>query len=379
MSKKIIPIIEKNKISTINIAELTHDMKSSVGLSQSLDKFNRPLTDLRISVTDRCNFRCSYCMPKDIFDQNYVYSPQKELLSFEEIVRLSKSFISLGVNKIRLTGGEPLLRKNIEDLIFMLSQLRDVNGNAIDLSLTTNGSLLKRKARALKEAGLNRITVSLDALDDAVFRQMNDVDFPVKDVLNGIEEAHKVGFQNIKINMVTKAGVNEQEILAMVNYFKNTPHVLRFIEYMDVGSSNQWKLDEVISSASILKNLSENGHHFTPLEARQKSETAERWQHVDGQGEIGFISSVSKAFCQDCSRARLSTQGMLYTCLFASAGHDLRSLIRNPSTTYSDIEITNAIAHIWHQRDDRYSELRSQLSEDDKEKAKKIEMSYIGG
>jgi cyclic pyranopterin phosphate synthase len=379
MSNKIIPIIPASKVSTINIAEITHDMKSGVGLYQNLDKLNRPLTDLRISVTDRCNFRCSYCMPKEIFDQNYVYSPQKELLSFEEIIRLSKSFISLGVNKIRLTGGEPLLRKNIEDLIFMLSQLRDVNGNPIDLSLTTNGSLLKRKAKSLKEAGLNRITVSLDAINDTIFRQMNDVDFPVLDVLEGIEEAQKVGFQNIKINMVTKAGVNDQEILSMVNYFKNTPHVLRFIEYMDVGSSNQWKLDDVISSASILKNLSENGHHFKPLEARQKSETAERWQHVDGQGEIGFISSVSKAFCQHCSRARLSTQGMLYTCLFASEGHDLRSLIRNPNTAYSDQNITNAIAHIWHQREDRYSELRSQQLDSTIERTKKIEMSYIGG
>jgi cyclic pyranopterin phosphate synthase len=392
MLKKTIPIVAASKASFLKQEnDSTHftDLVSFIDWEHpnkdnknTLDVFNRELTDLRISVTDRCNFRCNYCMPKEIFDKNYQYSPQHELLSFEEIFRLAKIFVSRGVKKIRLTGGEPLLRKNLEALIKMLSQLRTPDNHAIDLSLTTNGSVLARKAHALKEAGLNRLTVSLDALNDDVFQKMNDVAFPVREVLDGIEEARKAGFENIKINMVVKKGVNDQEILPMVKYFKNTPHVLRFIEYMDVGSTNQWQRNEVVSSEVILHNLAQENFHFKPLSSHYASETAERWQHIDGQGEIGFISSVSKAFCSKCTRARLSTQGMLYTCLFASAGHDFKSLLRNTERTLTDQEISNVIASIWHHRDDRYSLLRNEHNEQSKldtNQTKKIEMSYIGG
>src|SRR5450830_422811 len=303
------------------------------------DTRGRPLRDLRISVTDRCNFRCSYCMPKQVFDKNYPYLPHGDLLSFEEITRIAKVFIAHGVQKIRLTGGEPLLRKNIERLIEQLSALRTLEGRPLDLTLTTNGSLLARKARDLKAAGLQRVTVSLDGLDDAVFRSMNDVDFPVADVLAGIDAAQAAGFGPIKINMVVKRGTNEQQILPMARRFKGTGMVLRFIEYMDVGATNGWRMDEVLASTEVLKLI----HAELPLvqlESSSPGETAARWGYADAQGrhdkaagEIGVISSVTQAFCSNCNRARLSTEGKLYLCLFASQGHDFRALLRGD---YSD-------------------------------------------
>lgn len=375
MSTRIIPITEK-----INSSHLKdNDFTAPQFLHHVVDSMDRPLTDLRISVTDRCNFRCSYCMPKEVFDKNYTYLPHKDLLSFEEITRLANIFVQQGVNKIRLTGGEPLLRKNIDILIQQLSLLTSKNNKKVDLSLTTNGSLLAQKAQALKDAGLQRLTVSLDALSDATFKKMNDVDFPVQDVLNGIQQAYEVGFKNIKINMVVKAGVNEHEILPMINYFKNTPFVLRMIEYMDVGSTNQWHSNQVLTSQQILDNLAKQGLYFTKLSPTSPNETAQRWQHADGIGEIGFISSVSKAFCGECTRARLSTQGMLYTCLFAHAGNDLKALLRNQNENYSDEQISHVIHNIWMKRTDRYSELRSENLHTNNSRSSKIEMSYIGG
>lgn len=372
MSEKFIPIFEQAPAS--KIWDFPPHLPQPSG--QLFDRLHRPLKDLRISVTDRCNFRCTYCMPKEVFNTQFQYLPHSSLLSFEEIVRIAKAFIAHGVTKIRLTGGEPLLRKNLEELIRMLSQLRCANGEPLDLTLTTNGALLGRKAQALKDAGLNRITVSLDALDDAIFKQMNDVDFPVSEVLDSIKQAHAVGFESIKINMVVKAGVNEQEIVTMARYFKQTPHTLRFIEFMDVGSSNGWRMDDVISSAEIRQRLANAGLALSPLEAHSVSDTASRWRYTDG-GEIGFISSVTQAFCHDCSRARISTEGKLYTCLFASEGYDLRALLREknePAEQQARIEF--AIASIWQQRSDRYSEIRGSAQAATKAK---IEMSYIGG
>ena len=371
MPSKVIPIMPSSASSQVWPLQLQQ------ANGTLLDTRKRPLHDLRISVTDRCNFRCTYCMPKEIFNKDYPYLPQRDLLSFEEILRITKLFVAHGVRKIRLTGGEPLLRKNLEVLVAMLSQLRTVDGDALDLSLTTNGALLARKAKALKEAGLSRITVSLDALDDAVFKRMNDVDFPVSDVLKGIDAAHAAGFTNIKINMVVKAGTNDQEILPMARYFQHSGHPLRFIEYMDVGASNAWKLDEVIPSADVIEKLRQAGMPLTPLAPHNKNETATRWQHHDGQGEIGFISSVSQAFCHSCSRARLSTQGTLYTCLFASEGQDLRALLRTSQEAHIDQQLSHLIAQIWQTRDDQYSEIRHQQT--DLVDRKKIEMSYIGG
>jgi len=339
------------------------------------DQRGRPLRDLRISVTDRCNFRCVYCMPKAIFNSDYQYLPHKALLSFEEITRLTQIFVAHGVEKIRLTGGEPLLRKDLEKLIAMLAPLKTVSGQPLDLTLTTNASLLARKAQALKDAGLQRVTVSLDALDNSTFRRMNDVDFNVSDVLQGIEAAHRAGLGPIKINMVVKAGMNDQEILPMARYFRNTPFILRFIEYMDVGSSNGWKMDEVIPSAEIVQRI----HAELPLEAlaaNYSGETATRWRYRDGGGEIGLISSVTQAFCGDCTRARLSTEGQLYTCLFANSGHDLRSLLR---AGHSDAELSAALGQLWRARGDRYSELRTQHTELPRAAMGKVEMSYIGG
>ncbi|ELX10337.1 molybdenum cofactor biosynthesis protein A [Janthinobacterium sp. HH01] len=339
------------------------------------DQLARPLHDLRISVTDRCNFRCVYCMPKEVFDKDYQYLPHTSLLSFEEITRLAKTFIAHGVEKIRLTGGEPLLRKNIERLIAMLAELKTVHGKPLDLTLTTNASLLARKAQSLKDAGLQRITVSLDALDNTVFQRMNDVDFSVDDVLHGIDVAHQVGLGPVKINMVVKAGMNDQEILPMARHFKHTPYILRFIEYMDVGASNGWKMDEVIPSSEVVSRI----HAEMPLEALSANytgETAARWRYADGAGEIGVISSVSHAFCRDCTRARLSTEGKLYTCLFASSGHDLRALLRDGR---SDAEIGTVLAHLWRARGDRYSELRTNNTDGLEARAAKVEMSYIGG
>lgn len=340
------------------------------------DTLGRPLRDLRISVTDRCNFRCSYCMPKEVFDKDYPYLPHSELLTFEEITRLARQFVAHGVRKIRLTGGEPLLRKNIEVLVEQLAALRTLDGQPLDLTLTTNGSLLARKAASLKAAGLQRVTVSLDGLDDTVFRRMNDVDFPVAEVLAGIDAAKAAGLGPIKVNMVVKRGTNEHEILPMARHFRGTGQVLRFIEYMDVGATNGWCMDEVLPSAEVVR-LIDRELPLVPLEAAAPGETAQRWAYADGSGEVGVISSVTQAFCGDCNRARLSTEGQLYLCLFASQGHDLRALLRGGA---SDEQIAAAIGHIWQHRADRYSQLRSELAPDTGTGSRRrVEMSYIGG
>jgi cyclic pyranopterin phosphate synthase len=340
------------------------------------DALGRPLHDLRISVTDRCNFRCVYCMPKEVFDKNYAYLPHSSLLSFEEITRVARLFVAHGVEKIRLTGGEPLLRKNLEALVAQLRSLRTPSGRPLDLTLTTNGSLLARKARSLKDAGLDRVTVSLDAIDDAVFKRMNDVDFAVSDVLEGIDAAHAAGLGPVKVNMVVKGGMNDGQILPMARHFKGTPTILRFIEYMDVGASNGWNMDEVIPSGEVVRRISAE-MPLLPIGANYAGETAARWRYADGGGEVGMISSVTQAFCSDCSRIRLSTEGKLYTCLFATRGHDLRALLREDR---SDLEIQSAIAQLWSRRTDRYSETRT-INTDGlgRSAAKKIEMSYIGG
>lgn len=379
MSDKFIPIQTFSHVpSDFNVNwETFSPLQEPRG--QLYDTLHRPLHDLRISVTDRCNFRCTYCMPKEVFNKDYVYLPQTDLLSFEEILRLAKIFVAHGVSKIRLTGGEPLLRKNLEELVHMLSALKTVDGKAPDLTLTTNGALLAKKAQSLKDAGLSRITVSLDALNEHIFQQMNDVSFPVAQVLDGIQAAEAAGFHQIKINMVVKKSINAGEVIPMARHFKNTSHILRFIEFMDVGSSNGWCLDEVLSSDQIIHDLSQAGMPLTALAANNSSETAARYRHVEGSGELGFISSVSKAFCRDCSRARLSTQGMLYTCLFASHGYDLRQHLRNLDLDQADLKISNLIQSIWEKRHDRYSELRSNASDSASLLRQKIEMSYIGG
>ncbi len=343
------------------------------------DTLGRPLRDLRISVTDRCNFRCSYCMPKEVFDKHYSFLPHSSLLSFEEITRTAKLFVAHGVRKIRLTGGEPLLRKNLEILIAMLSGLRTPEGEPLDITLTTNGSVLARKAQALKDAGLQRVTVSLDALDDTIFRRMNDADFPVHEVLEGIEAAQKAGLGPIKVNMVVKRGTNDSQILPMARHFKGTPVVLRFIEYMDVGATNGWRMDEVLPSAEVVARIGA-AFPLEPIGANASGETAERWRYKDGGGEVGVISSVTQAFCHDCNRARLSTEGKLFLCLFASHGHDLRALLRGG---HSDAQIAGAIGLIWQARDDRYSELRSAAGGTDapgaEPRERRVEMHYIGG
>jgi cyclic pyranopterin phosphate synthase len=341
------------------------------------DRLGRRLADLRISVTDRCNFRCSYCMPKEVFDKDYTFLPQTSLLSFEEITRVAKLFVAHGVHKLRLTGGEPLLRKHLEVLIGMLAELRTPDGEPLDLTLTTNATLLARKAQALKDAGLKRVTVSLDALDDAVFRRMNDVDFPVAEVLAGIAAARRVGLGPIKVNMVVKRGTNEHEIVPMARHFREHfggEIVLRFIEYMDVGSTNGWRMDHVLPSAQVAERI-HAAFPIEPMQANAAGETAERWRYRDGGGEVGFIASVTQAFCRDCNRARLSTEGKLYLCLFASQGHDLRALLRGGA---SDAQIAAAIGLIWQGRDDRYSELRA-TDQAPHAGARKVEMHYIGG
>ena len=371
MTERFIPVADLRYLQAV--PHIPQTLTPATGLLS--DQLARPLRDLRISVTDRCNFRCVYCMPKEVFDKDYQFLPQSSLLSFEEITRVAKIFVRHGVEKIRLTGGEPLLRKHIEKLIEMLAGLTTHNGKPLDLTMTTNGSLLTKKAQSLKDAGLQRVTVSLDSLDDATFKRMNDVDFPVSDVLDGIEAAHRVGLGSVKVNMVVKRGVNDQEIVPMARYFKGSPAILRFIEYMDVGASNGWKMDEVVPSAEVVRRISEQ----TPLEEVEPNytgETAERWRYVDGSGEIGVISSVTQAFCSDCNRARLSTEGKLFTCLFATGGHDLRALLR---AGHSDDEITAAVAHLWSQREDRYSELRTINTEGLARPVRKVEMSYIGG
>jgi GTP 3',8-cyclase len=348
-------------------------------LNTLLDQRQRPLRDLRISVTDRCNFRCSYCMPKEVFDKDYVYLPQTSLLSFEEITRLAHIFVEQGVQKIRLTGGEPLLRKNIEILIEMLAKIQTLDGKPLDITLTTNGSLLKKKAQSLVNAGLGRVTVSLDGLDDAVFKRMNDVDFPVQDVLEGIEAAKLVGLgmnSPIKVNMVVKRGTNEDQIVPMARHFKGSGVVLRFIEYMDVGSTNGWNMTDVMPSKEVVARI----HSEMPLVQLSPTvlgETAERWGYADGTGEVGVISSVTQAFCSDCNRARLSTEGQLYLCLFATQGHDLRGLLRDGA--FSDSHLASKIQSIWQGRTDNYSELRASGQAPKIINIKRVEMSYIGG
>ena len=335
-------------------------------MGEPLDTFKRPLRDLRVSVTDRCNFRCVYCMPKEVFGKDFQFLPRGEILSFEEIERLVRVFVGLGVQKVRLTGGEPLVRRNIERLVEMLAKVSD-----LDLTLTTNGSLLAGKARALRDAGLKRVTVSLDSLDDEVFKNMNDVDFPVARVLEGMDAAEAAGLAPIKVNMVVKRGLNENSILPMARHFRGTGRILRFIEYMDVGSSNGWRLNDVVSAREIVATI-DRELPLEPVEKNYPGEVAERWRYRDGSGEIGVIASVTQAFCADCTRARLSADGSLYTCLFATQGHDLRGLVRSDAT---DTQIADSIAAIWTARDDRYSELRSEETVG----LKKIEMSFIGG
>jgi len=330
------------------------------------DTLNRPLRDLRISVTDRCNFRCVYCMPKEIFGSDYPYLPHSEVLTFEEITRLARIFTTFGVKKIRLTGGEPLVRKDLQNLISMLAKIPN-----LDLTLTTNGSLLAKNAQALKDAGLKRVTVSLDSLDNDIFKALNDVDFPVEKVLEGMDAAQKVGLEPIKVNMVVKRGVNESSILPMAHYFRKKGYILRFIEYMDVGHTNGWRTDEVVSAKEIVKIINKE-LPLEPLDPNYIGEVASRWRYKGGSGEIGVISSVTQPFCRDCNRARLSAEGKLYTCLFAVKGHDLKSLVRSKAT---DDDISNEIARIWGRRSDRYSELRSENTID----LPKVEMSHIGG
>ncbi|MCW4466901.1 GTP 3',8-cyclase MoaA [Glutamicibacter sp. MNS18] len=336
------------------------------------DARGRPLRDLRISVTDRCNFRCVYCMPKEIFGKDFVFRERSELLSFEEIERLARIAVSLGVRKLRLTGGEPLLRRGIEQLVQMLAALRTPDGQPVDLALTTNGSALPVKAAALKAAGLSRVTVSLDSLDEARFQAINDVKFPVSRVLKAIDVAADAGLGPVKINTVLKRGVNEDEILPLAEHFRGTGHILRFIEYMDVGTTNGWKLDEVVPSAEVVQRIHEK-YPLEPVKANEPGETATRWRYLDGAGEIGAISSVTNAFCGNCSRARISAEGQLYTCLFAGSGFDLRALLRGGA---SDAELAVALTGLWRKRDDNYSELRAALTPGNR---RRIEMSYIGG
>ncbi len=374
MSERVIPLVDERVASRKTVAVPAQGIAASGRL---VDTRGRPLRDLRISVTDRCNFRCNYCMPKEVFHKDYPYLPHSALLSFEEITRLARVFASHGVEKIRLTGGEPLLRKNIETLIAQLAEVRTPQGRPLDLTLTANGALLARKAQALKAAGLQRVTVSLDSLDDAVFRAMNDVDFPVAEVLDGIAAAQAAGLGPIKINMVVKRGTNEHQILPMARHFRGSGLVLRFIEYMDVGATNGWRMNEVMPSAEVVQLL-QSEWPLVQLDPSAPGETAERWGYADGAGEVGVISSVTQAFCGDCNRARLSTEGQVYLCLFAHQGHDLRPLLRNG---VSDQDLASAIAAIWEGRTDRYSELRAALPADagPASGAKRVEMSYIGG
>ena len=367
MTGKIITIIDQRAANRVPV--IPADTPAPSGALA--DTRGRLLRDLRISVTDRCNFRCSYCMPKSVFDKDYRFLPKSELLGFDEITRMARLFVAHGVEKIRLTGGEPLLRKNLEVLIEMLTALKTLDGKPLDIALTTNASLLSKKAEALKAAGLQRITVSLDSLDDAIFRAMNDVDFAVGDVLDGIDAARNAGFAPIKINMVVKKGVNDKDVVAMARHFKGSGHIVRFIEFMDVGSSNGWRLNDVVPSAEIVRMINAE-MPITEAESNYAGEVAERWAYADGGGEIGVISSVTQAFCSTCTRARISTDGKLYTCLFAQSGHDLRALMRSDK---SDKQIAGAIGLIWNQREDRYSEIRTEETA----RSKKVEMSYIGG
>lgn len=329
------------------------------------DALARPLRDLRISVTDRCNFRCVYCMPREAFGPDHPFLPHAAILSFEEILRVARICVGLGVKKIRLTGGEPLVRKDLHKLVALLAPL------GADLTLTTNGSALARQARRLKDAGLQRVTVSLDSLDDATFRRMNDADVAVATVLEGIDAAAAAGLAPLKINMVVKRGMNEHQIVDMARHWRGSPHIVRFIEYMDVGSTNGWRMDDVVPSAEVVRRIGEC-FALEPSDPHYTGEVAQRWRYRDGAGEIGVISSVTQAFCRDCNRIRLSTEGALFTCLFGTAGHDLKALLRGGG---SDHELRNRIAAVWNARTDRYSEIRTAETA----RLRKVEMSYIGG
>lgn len=329
------------------------------------DAMRRPVRDLRVSVTDRCNFRCRYCMPAEIFNREYEFLKRDLLLSFEEIVILARAFESLGVQKIRLTGGEPLLRKGIEQLVAMLA-----GETGCEVTLTTNGSLLARKAEALASAGLARVTVSLDSVDEATFMAMNDVGFPVASVLSGIEVASRAGLP-VKVNAVVKRGVNDGGVVDMARHFRGTGHILRFIEYMDVGATNGWRMDDVVPAAELVRAIDAE-FPIEPVAPNYRGEVATRWRYVDGAGEIGFIASVTQPFCATCTRARISAEGMLYTCLFAFTGTDFRRILRSGA---SEKELIRTIRRVWKARDDRYSEIRSEATVD----IPKIEMSYIGG
>lgn len=331
------------------------------------DALNRPLRDLRISVTDRCNFRCTYCMPKEVFGPDFAFLQRDEVLTFEEMTRLARIFVDQGIEKIRLTGGEPLVRRGLPELIHQLGEIPGLK----DLTLTTNGSLLAAQAQALKDAGLKRITVSLDSLDDTIFRRMNDVNFPVQLVLDGIAAAARAGLSPIKINAVVQRGVNDRGIVDLARHFKGTAHIVRFIEFMDVGTTNGWRLDDVVSAREIAERI-DRELPIEPAEPNYRGEVAKRWRYKDGSGEIGIISSISQPFCGDCTRARLSPEGHLYTCLFSSRGHDFRALLREGA---SDDEIAAFLASVWRVRDDRYSELRTEATTD----LPKVEMSHIGG
>lgn len=342
------------------------------------DRRARPLRDLRVSVTDRCNFRCAYCMPRDVFDANYTFMPHSSLLSFEEIARAVSTFARLGTEKIRLTGGEPLLRKHIERLVEMLASIRTPSGQPLELTLTTNATLLAKKARALAQAGLTRVTVSMDAIDPDRFRQMSDTGFTPTDVLHGIDVAAQEGLSAIKVNMVVRRGVNDDQILPMAEHFRHSGHVLRFIEFMDVGSTNGWRMEEVLPSADVVARIAQR-YPLLPVEEDAMGRVAKRWRYADGGGEIGLISSVTEAFCGGCTRARLSPEGQLFTCLFASEGHDLRAVLRQHDG--DDAALAQALAGIWTPRNDNYSERRTALTAANGHAPaqRRVEMSYIGG
>ena len=335
-----------------------------------LDRLGRPLETLRISITDRCNFRCVYCMPKEVFGRDYAFLERRELLTFEELARVVGIFAGLGVRTVRITGGEPLVRRNVEHLVELLAAIERPDGDRLELALTTNGSVLAQKAEALAAAGLSRVTVSLDSLDDAAFRAMNDVDFPVQRVLEGINAAAGAGLP-VKINAVVKRGANDGDVLALAEHFRGSGYVLRFIEYMDVGSTNGWRLEDVVSAEEIVQRISERWA-LEPVTAERPDATARRWRYVDGAGEIGVVASVTEPFCGGCSRARLSAEGRLYTCLFAARGHDLRAPLRLGA---SDEELAEQLRALWTRRTDRYSELRTAETAS----LPKVEMSYIGG
>jgi GTP 3',8-cyclase len=340
-------------------------------LAAPLDRLQRPLHDLRVSVTDRCNFRCTYCMPKELFGPDFAFLPRDQVLSFEEIERIARVFVELGAEKIRITGGEPLVRRDLPVLIEMLAALRRLDGEPLDLTLTTNGSGLRRLADPLRAAGLQRVTVSLDSLDDATFAAMNGVDFPVAKVVDGIAAAREAGFAPIKVNMVVRRGLNESSILPMARWARDTGVILRFIEYMDVGHTNGWRLDDVVPADEIVARIDAE-MPIEPLGSQYRGEVANRWRYRDGAGEVGLIASVSQPFCGDCTRARLSAEGKLYTCLFSADGHDLRAIVRGDAT---DADLQEAIARVWRVRSDRYSELRTAATAD----LPRVEMYAIGG